>query len=217
MLFNSWGSPTCRGYGVRAPARGLFSMDGVRGTGLHLGACAMGFNVLKGLWCWSSWQVQGANELLLGFSRREGHACRVGGILGLRAPSTPSVAAWCHPAMPTLFLGAICVGASIQNSGIYPPGQGLLGQQNGHHSLRPAVSIPWIRVHLSGLTLSGGQPTQEHGRWVGCPVQHCKDAACSGEGVPDGAAAGRQWGGSLAQASCCPHLSDRRTCTCRPG
>lgn len=43
--------------------------------GPHLGACAVGFDVLKGLRGQPSWLVQGTDELLLGLSAGEGHAC----------------------------------------------------------------------------------------------------------------------------------------------
>lgn len=42
---------------------------------------------------------------------------------------------------PTLFLVPIRVGASIEDGGIHPRGQGLLGQQHCHHSLGTTVTI----------------------------------------------------------------------------
>lgn len=70
MPFSSWGSPTWKGHrrvrtAVEQPRCGLWA-------GPHLGACAVGFDVLQGLGRHSKRLVQGAQELLLGLSRREG-------------------------------------------------------------------------------------------------------------------------------------------------
>lgn len=51
----------------------------------------------------------------------------------------------CPRSAPTLLFAAIRVGASIEDGGIHPSGQGLLGQKDGHHSLCTAVTIPWGR------------------------------------------------------------------------
>lgn len=59
---------------VRTPAECLSGAGCWRGT--HLGARAMGFNVLQGLWGQPGWLVQGADELLLRLPGGEGHTCR---------------------------------------------------------------------------------------------------------------------------------------------
>lgn len=45
------------------------------GAGSHLGACAVGFDVLEGLRGQPRRLVQGADELLLYLPGREGHTC----------------------------------------------------------------------------------------------------------------------------------------------
>lgn len=76
MPFSSWGSPTCRGQSrLRLQPEGPLtrveeSQVWVR-KGFHLGARAMGFNILKRLRGQTSWLIQRADELFLDFSRGE--------------------------------------------------------------------------------------------------------------------------------------------------
>lgn len=110
--------------------------------GPHLGARAVGFDVLEGGGVHPGRCVQGAEELLLSLSRGERHACgRAASAQRPPAPrhgppaTAPPPRPPAHSRPPTLLLEAIGVGASAQDGGVHPPGQGLLGQQDGHHSL----------------------------------------------------------------------------------
>lgn len=57
---------------------------------------------------------------------------------------------------PTLFFAAVRVGASVEDGGVHPSGQGLLGQKGGHHSFCTAVAIPWGRRALQAHKLKEG-------------------------------------------------------------
>lgn len=143
MPFSSWGSPTCGGHGGGQDSTWHRGCGYGCGRGPHHGARAVRFDVLKGLRGHPGRIVQRANELLLRLSGGEGHACGEGRA-SVPWPPTDcgSPAATAPQPAPTLLLEAIGVGACIQDGGIHPPGQGLLGQQDSYHSLRAAVAIP---------------------------------------------------------------------------